>query len=137
MTCRTLISMHRLAAALGREDPLKAPAQFEQLAALFARLAPARRTRRVVGPLLLMARYLDRLGPVKPVDLLVPMRGRACLDPPGDDAVLVAVLMYDRWGASSARSPSYWGCPACCSTTTGSAWCWGRWPRSRRRPAGS
>ena len=40
MTCRTLISMHRLAAAPGREDQLKASGQLEQLAASFARLDP-------------------------------------------------------------------------------------------------
>ena len=79
-------------ATSGREDPLKAPGQLEQLAASFARLDPPAGTRRVVGPLLLMARYLDRPGPVKPVDSLVPMRGRACLDPPGGDRGAVAVL---------------------------------------------
>ena len=86
MTCRTLISMHRRAATSGREDPPKAPGQLEQLAASFARLDPPAGTRRVVGPLLLMARYLDRLGPVKPVDSPVPMRGLVfASDPPGDE----------------------------------------------------
>jgi hypothetical protein len=33
MTCRTLISMHRLMATLGQEDQQKASGQLEQLAA--------------------------------------------------------------------------------------------------------
>src|SRR5713226_9300395 len=47
---------HRLVATLGREDQLKASGQLEQLAASFARLdPPAAGTRRLVGPLLLVA----------------------------------------------------------------------------------
>ena len=69
---------HRLVATLGREDQLKASGQLEQLAASFARLdPPAAGTRRLVGPLLLVAHYLYRLGLVKLVDALVPVRGRA------------------------------------------------------------
>src|SRR2546430_17160647 len=71
---------HRLVAILGREDELKASGQLEQLAASFARLdPPAAGTRRVAGPLLLVAHYLDRLGVAKLVDSLIPVRGRALL----------------------------------------------------------
>ena len=71
---------HRPVATLGREDQLKASGQLEQLAASFARLDPPQAgTRRLAGPLLLVAHYLDRLGLVKLVDLLVPVRGRALL----------------------------------------------------------
>src|SRR6266851_37929 len=82
---------HRLVATLGREDQLKASGQLEQLAASFARLdPPAAGTRRLVGPLLLVAHYLDRLGLVKLVDSLVPARGRACLTHGEVIAVLAA-----------------------------------------------
>jgi hypothetical protein len=71
---------HRAVATLGREDQLKASGQLDQLAASFARLdPPAAGTRRAVGPLLLVAHYLSRLGLVKLVDALAPVRGRAFL----------------------------------------------------------
>ena len=69
---------HRLLRTLGREDELKASGQLDQLAASFARLdPPPAGTTREVGPLLLVAHYLGRLGLVGLVDEAAPMRGRA------------------------------------------------------------
>ena len=111
---------HRLVATLGREDQLKASGQLEQLAASFARLdPPAAGTRRVAGPLLLVAHYLDRLGLVKLVDALVPVRGRALLTHGEVIAVLAASRLcspsplYDIAGwASSAAVGELLGVPA-------------------------
>jgi hypothetical protein len=110
---------HRLVATLGREDQLKASGQLEQLAASFARLdPPAAGTRRLVGPLLLVAHYLDRLSLVKLVDSLVPVRGRACLTHGEVIAVLAASRLcspsplYDIAGwASSAAVTELLGVP--------------------------
>ncbi len=77
---------HRVLRTLGREDELKASGQLEQLAASFARLDPPPvGTRRHVGPLLLVAHYLDRLGLVELIDDAVPMRGTGDADPRGGD----------------------------------------------------
>ena len=111
---------HRLVATLGREDQLKASGQLEQLAASFARLdPPAAGTRRLVGPLLLAAHYLDRLGVAKLVDSLVPVRGRALLTHGEVIAVLAASRLcspsplYDIAGwASSAAVAELLGVPA-------------------------
>ena len=111
---------HRPVATLGREDQLKASGQLEQLAASFARLdPPAAGTRRVVGPLLLVAYYLDRLGLAKLVDSLVPARGRAFLTHGEVIAVLAASRLcspsplYDIAGwASSAAVAELLGVPA-------------------------
>ena len=111
---------HRQVATLGREDQLKASGQLEQLAASFARLdPPAAGTRRLVGPLLLAAHYLDRLGLVKLVDALVPVRGRALLTHGEVIAVLAASRLcspsplYDIAGwASSAAVGELLGVPA-------------------------
>jgi len=111
---------HRLVATLGREDQLKASGQLEQLAASFARLdPPAAGTRRLVGPLLLAAHYLDRLGVAKLVDALVPVRGRALLTHGEVIAVLAASRLcspsplYDIAGwASSAAVGELLGVPA-------------------------
>ena len=111
---------HRQVATLGREDQLKASGQLEQLAASFARLdPPAAGTRRVAGPLLLVAHYLDRLGLVKLVDALVPVRGRALLTHGEVIAVLAASRLcspsplYDIAGwASSAAVGELLGVPA-------------------------
>lgn len=111
---------HRLVATLGREDQLKASGQLEQLAASFARLdPPAAGTRRLVGPLLLVAHYLYRLGLVKLVDALVPVRGRALLTQGEVIAVLAASRLcspsplYDIAGwASSAAVGELLGVPA-------------------------
>ena len=111
---------HRQVATLGRQDQLKASGQLEQLAASFARLdPPAAGTRRLVGPLLLAAHYLDRLGLVKLVDALVPVRGRALLTHGEVIAVLAASRLcspsplYDIAGwASSAAVGELLGVPA-------------------------
>ena len=111
---------HRPVATLGREDQLKASGQLEQLAASFARLDPPEAgTRRAVGPLLLVAHYLDRLGLVKLVDSLVPVRGRALLTHGEVIAVLAASRLcspsplYDIAGwASSAAVGELLGVPA-------------------------
>jgi hypothetical protein len=71
---------HRIVANLGREDELKASGQLEQLAGSFARLdPPLLGVRREVGPLLLVADYLGRLGLRELVDRQLPQRGRAQL----------------------------------------------------------
>lgn len=71
---------HRIVANLGREDELKASGQLEQLAGSFARIdPPLAGTRREVGPLLLVAHYLERLGLASLVDRQLPQRGRALL----------------------------------------------------------
>jgi len=71
---------HRVLTTLGREEELKASGQLEQLAAAFTRAdPPTPGTRREVGPLLLVAHYLDRLGLRQIVDRAIPQRGRARL----------------------------------------------------------
>jgi hypothetical protein len=110
---------HRPVATLGREDQLKASGQLDQLAASFARLdPPAGGTRRQVGPLLVVAHYLDRLGLVKLVDALAPVRGRAYLTHGEVIAVLAASRLcspsplYDIAGwASSAAVGELLGVP--------------------------
>ena len=110
----------RLVHTLGREDELKASGQLDQLAASFARLdPPPSGTRRDVGPLLVVAHYLGRLGLVGLVDEVVPMRGRALLTNGEVVAALVAnrlcgpAPLYDiaSW-ASSAAVVELFGVPA-------------------------
>ena len=111
---------HRVLRTLGREDELKASGQLEQLAASFARLdPPPAGTRRHVGPLLLVAHYLARLGLVELVDAAAPMRGRAMLTHGEVIAALVAnrlcgpAPLYDVAGwASSAAMAELFGVPA-------------------------
>jgi transposase len=111
---------HRLLRTLGREDELKASGQLDQLAASFARLDPPEiGTRRVVGPLVLVAHYLSRLGLSDLVDRLVPMRGRSQLTHGEVIAVLVANRLcapsplYDIAGwASSAAIAELFDVPA-------------------------
>lgn len=111
---------HRVLRTLGREDELKASGQLEQLAASFARLdPPPLGTRRHVGPLLLVAHYLDRLGLVKLIDTAAPMRGKAMLTHGEVIAALVAnrlcgpAPLYDVAGwASSAAVAELFGVPA-------------------------
>ena len=111
---------HRVLRTLGREDQLKASGQLEQLAASFARLDPPPvGTRRHVGPLLLVAHYLDRLGLVELIDNAVPMRGKAMLTHGEVIAALVAnrlcapAPLYDVAGwASSAAMAELFGVPA-------------------------
>lgn len=70
----------RVVTTLGRLDELKASGQLDRFAGSFARLDPPPvGTRRDVGPLLVVAHYLRRLGLVGLVDALVPMRGRSLL----------------------------------------------------------
>lgn len=111
---------HRVLSTLGREDELKASGQLDQLAGSFARLdPPPAGTRRHVGPLLLVAHYLDRLGLVKLVDDVIPMRGRAQLTHGEVIAALVAnrlcgpAPLYDVAGwASSAAMAELFAIPA-------------------------
>ncbi len=111
---------HRVLRTLGREDELKASGQLDQLAASFARLDPPELgTRRVVGPLVLVAHYLSRLGLAGSVDRLVPMRGRAQLTHGEVVTVLVAnrlcapAPLYDIAGwASSAAVSELFAIPA-------------------------
>ena len=104
---------HRVVASLGREDQLKASGQLDQLAAAFTRLdPPTAGTRREVGPLLLVAHYLDRLGLVELVDRRLPQRGRAQLSCGEVVAALVAnrlaapAPLYDvaGWASSAAMA---------------------------------
>ena len=104
---------HRVVASLGREDQLKASGQLDQLAAAFTRLdPPTAGTRREVGPLLLVAHYLDRLGLVDLVDRHLPQRGRAQLSCGEVVAALVAnrlaapAPLYDvaGWASSAAMA---------------------------------
>jgi hypothetical protein len=82
---------HRLLHQLGREDELKSSGQLDQLAGSFARLdPPVVGTRREVGPLLVVAHYLDRLGVVGIVDRHLPQRGRASLTTGEVVAALIA-----------------------------------------------
>src|SRR5215211_864697 len=104
---------HRVVASLGREDQLKASGQLDQLAATFTRLdPPTAGTRREVGPLLLVAHYLDRLGLVDLVDRRLSRRGRAQLSCGEVVAALVAnrlaapAPLYDvaGWASSAAMA---------------------------------
>jgi hypothetical protein len=103
----------RVVATLGRVDELKATGQLDRWAASFARLdPPPAGTRRHVGPLLLVAHYLHRLGLVKLIDEAVPMRGRAQLTHGEVIAALVAnrlagpAPLYDvaGWATSAAMA---------------------------------
>lgn len=89
---------HRVLHTLGREDQLKASGQLDQLAAALHRLDPPMAgTRREVGPLLLVACYLDRLGLASIVDRQLPQRGRAQLT----HGEVVAALVANRLAAPS------------------------------------
>src|SRR6266542_3683163 len=68
----------RVVATLGRLDELKASGQLDRWSGAFTRLdPPAAGVHREVGPLLVVAHYLRRLGLVGLVDAAAPMRGRA------------------------------------------------------------
>jgi transposase len=89
---------HRVLHTLGREDQLKQSGQLDQLAAALHRLDPPMAgTRRDVGPLLLIACYLDRLGLATIVDQQLPQRGRAQLT----HGEVVAALVANRLAAPS------------------------------------
>ena len=107
-------------ANLGRLDELKAGGKLEQLAASLARLGqPPPGTRRWVGPLLIAAHYLRRLGVAEVVDAAVPRRGKA-LASHGEITVVLAASrlsapapLYDIAGwASSAAVAELLGTPA-------------------------
>jgi Domain of unknown function (DUF4277)/Transposase DDE domain len=110
----------RVVANLGRLDELKAGGKLEQLVAGLARLdQPAAGTRRHVGPLLIVAHYLRRLGVRQIVDAAVPRRGKALASHGEIAAVLTASRLaspsplYDIAGwASSAAVPELLGVPA-------------------------
>lgn len=110
----------RVVATLGRLDELKASGQLDRFAGAFARLDPPPiGTHRAVGPLLLVAHYLRRLGLIGLVDQVAPMRGRSLLTHGEVIAVLVANRLacpsplYDvaSW-ASSAAIAELFGVPA-------------------------
>jgi len=101
----------RVVATLGRLDELKASGQLERWAGAFARLdPPPAGTRRQVGPLLMVAHYLARLGLVGAIDEIAPMRGQSLLTHGEVIAVLVAnrlcgpAPLYDiaSWASSAA-----------------------------------
>jgi hypothetical protein len=107
-------------ANLGRLDDLTASGQLEQLAAGLARLhQPPPGTRRCVGPLLIVAHYLQALGVAEIVDAAIPRRGRA-LAGHGEIACVLAASrlcapapLYDIAGwASSAAVAELLGVPA-------------------------
>jgi hypothetical protein len=107
-------------ANLGRLDELKAGGKLEQLVAGLARLdQPPPGTRRHVGPLLIAAHYLRRLGVAEIVNAAIPRRGRA-LASHGEIACVLAASrlaapspLYDIAGwASSAAVPELLGTPA-------------------------
>ena len=73
----TRVRQH-VVANLGRLDELTAGGKLEQLAAGLARLhQPPAGTRRFVGPLLIVAHYLQALGVAQITDAAIPRRGRA------------------------------------------------------------
>ena len=91
----------RVVATLGRLDDLKASGQLDRWAGAFARLDPPPvGTRREVGPLLLVAHYLRRLGLVDLVDAAAPMRGKSLLT----HGEVIAALVANRL---SAPAPLY------------------------------
>src|SRR5712692_2374726 len=115
----TRVRQH-VVANLGRLDELKAGGKLEQLVAGLARLdQPPPGTRRHVGPLLIAAHYLRRLGVAGIVNAAVPRRGKA-LASHGEIACVLAASrlaspspLYDIAGwASSAAVPELLGTPA-------------------------
>jgi hypothetical protein len=115
----TRVRQH-VVANLGRLDELTASGKLEQLAAGLARLhQPQPGTRRHVGPLLIVAHYLQALGVAQIVDAAIPRRGRA-LAGHGEIACVLAASrlcspapLYDIAGwASSAAVTELLGVPA-------------------------
>jgi transposase len=110
----------RVVATLGRLDELKASGQLDRWAGAFTRLDPPPvGTRRHIGPLLMVAHYLQRLGLVGLVDQVAPMRGRSLLTHGEVIAALVAnrlagpAPLYDIAGwASQAAVAELLGVPA-------------------------
>jgi uncharacterized protein DUF4277/DDE family transposase len=88
----------RVVANLGREDELKASGQLEALAGAFARLDPPMAgVRREVGPLLVVAHLLERLGLAGIVARHLPERLRSRLSA----AEVVVALIANRLAAPS------------------------------------
>src|SRR5487761_1079625 len=115
----TRVRQH-VVANLGCLDELKASGRLEQLVAGLARLdAPLPGTRRHVGPLLIAAHYLQKLGVAETVNAAIPRRGKA-LASHGEIACVLAASrlcspspLYDIAGwASSAAVPELLGTPA-------------------------
>jgi hypothetical protein len=115
----TRVRQH-VVANLGRLDELKAGGKLEQLVAGLARLdQPPPGTRRWVGPLLIVAHYLRKLGVAQIVDAAIPRRGKALASHGEITCVLAASRLaspsplYDIAGwASSAAVPELLGTPA-------------------------
>src|SRR5579862_363750 len=88
----------RVIANLGREDELKASGQLEALAGALARLDPPMAgVRREVGPLLVVAHVVGRLGISRIVAAHLPDRSRSRLSP----AEVVVALIANRLAAPS------------------------------------
>lgn len=88
----------RVVANLGREEELKASGQLEALAGAFARLDPPMvGVRREVGPLLVVAHVLGRLGLASIVEAHLPDHSRSRLSP----AEVVMALIANRLAAPS------------------------------------
>lgn len=88
----------RVVANLGREDELKSSGQLEALAGALARLDPPMvGVRREVGPLLVVAHVLSRLGLAGIVEAQLPDRSRSRLSP----AEVVVALIANRLAAPS------------------------------------
>lgn len=88
----------RVVANLGREEELKASGQLEALAGAFARLDPPMAgVRREVGPLLVVAHVLSRLGLAAVVEAHLPEHSRSRLSP----AEVVVALVANRLAAPS------------------------------------
>ncbi len=115
----TRVRQH-VVANLGRLDELVAGGQLEALAAGLSRLhQPPAGTRRHVGPLLIVAHYLQALDVAGIVDEVIPRRGRALAGHGEIAAVLAAsrlcspAPLYDIAGwASSAAVAELLGVPA-------------------------
>src|SRR6266568_5338379 len=115
----TRVRQH-VVANLGRLDELVAGGQLEALAAGLSRLhQPPAGTRRHVGPLLIVAHYLQALDVAGIVDAVIPRRGRALAGHGEIAAVLAAsrlcspAPLYDIAGwASSAAVAELLGVPA-------------------------
>jgi hypothetical protein len=111
---------HRVVANLGRREALKESGQLEALAGSFARLDPPLvGVRREVGPLLLVAHFLEQLDVVATIDRALPARGRSQLSIGEVAAALIASRLcspsplYDVAGwASGAALQERLGIPA-------------------------